>query len=106
MENARRPRKALFILVWGVLGWGGGVTVFNVLFDWYSMRRIDSLSHLVIRLGLNMAMGVVVGYLLWRRHVTVSIKSTRTQIVVRVLLLVFLMLALAYVLWLMAGRID
>jgi hypothetical protein len=100
MENAKPPRKASFIVKWGVV-WGGLMT----LMDWYPNRHLDPLSHTLVRLGIGVALGFVLGAFMWNRlEAQRRAKLTQSQGVVRFVLFVVLMLGLAYLLWWMVGR--
>jgi len=55
MENAKPHRKASFIIGWGVV-WGGLMTLLIEVMDWYPNRHLDPLSHILVRLGINIAL--------------------------------------------------
>ena len=104
MENAKGLRKASFIVAWGV-GWGGLMTLANEVIDWYSNRHLDPLSHIFVRLGINIALGFVLGVFVWNRlEARRRTSFTQTQVIVRFVLFVVLMLGLAFLLWWMVGR--
>lgn len=66
MENAKPHRKASFIIRWGVV-WGGLMTLLIEVMDWYPNRHLDPLSHILVRLGINIALGFVLGAFMWNR---------------------------------------
>ena len=104
MENAKPHRKASFIIRWGVV-WGGLMTLLIEVMDWYPNRHLDPLSHILVRLGINIALGFVPGAFMWNRlEAQRRAKLTQSQGAVRFALFVVLMLGLAYLLWWMVGR--
>jgi hypothetical protein len=103
MENAK-PHRASFIIRWGVV-WGGLMTLLIEVMDWYPNRYLDPLSHILVRLGINIALGFVLGSFMWDRlEARRRAKLTQSQGAVRFVLFVVLMLGLAYLLWWMVGR--
>ena len=102
MEQAKPPRKALFIFVWGVLLWGGSTALAITLFNWYTTRRGETSYEVVGRFVIFMALGILWGLLVWnRREALGRRKLTRTGNILRFVLFVSLILGLAYVLWTM-----
>ena len=104
METAKSPRRTSFIIRWGVV-WGGLMTLLIEVIDWYPNRHLDPLSHILVRLGINIALGFVLGAFMWNRlKAQRPAKLTQRQGVVRFVLFVLLMLGLIYLLWWMVGR--
>jgi hypothetical protein len=100
MEQVRRPRKALFVVVWGVLIWGGSTALAITLFNWYTTHRIETVYHIVGRFVLFMVGGIWLGLFLWNRLEALGRKKlTRTGNAIRLVLFISLMFALAYALW-------
>jgi hypothetical protein len=103
MEPAHPPRKALFIFVWGVLGWGFSTALAITLFDWYTTRRIGMPYQVVGRFGIFMVAGVFSGLLIWNRLEAMGRKkATRAASITQLVLFISLMLGLAFALWAMA----
>jgi|HubBroStandDraft_4_1064222.scaffolds.fasta_scaffold420821_1 hypothetical protein len=102
MEQVKPRRKALFVIVWGVLIWGASTALAITFFDWYTTHQIAAPDKIVDRFVIFMAGGILMGLLLWNRLQTLDLKKlTRTGYVVRFVLFVSLMLGLGYVLWAM-----
>lgn len=84
---------------------GSLMTLLIEVADWYPNRHLDSLSHILVRLRINIALGFVLGAFVWNRlEAQRRAKLTQSQGVVRFVLFVVLMLGLAYFLWWMVGR--
>jgi hypothetical protein len=97
------PRKARFVIVWGVLIWGVSMALAMTLFNWYTARRLETVHHIVGRFVIFMTLGIGWGLFLWNRLGALGRKKpTRTVNILRLLLFVSLMLALAYALWAMS----
>ena len=104
MEQAKAPRKALFILIWGVLFWGGSTALAITLFDRYLDRHFDTPYTVVVRFVTYMAAGILWGLWLWAwsgRRAMGRQEPTRTGTIVRLALFIGLMTGLACALWIM-----
>jgi MFS family permease len=103
MEHANPPRKALFIFVWGVLGWGFSTALAITLFDWYTTRHIETYNRIVGRFLIFVALGAVWGLRIWNRRDELGRKKlTRAASITQLVLFIGLMLGLAFALWAMA----
>ncbi len=103
METVKAPRKALFVLVWGVLGGGGGNALAITLYDWYTTHHLASPYKIVVRFVISMALGIFFGLFMWNRVEALGRKKpTRTGTLVRLVLFISLMLGLIFTLWAMS----
>jgi hypothetical protein len=99
MEQAARPRRAHFVLFWGI-GWGGLTALLSWLFDWHRTGFIDSVHHIVIRFAVFMAAGTFVGLWMWKKQQSPSQKRIgRNESVVRTVIFWVVMVLLAILLW-------
>jgi hypothetical protein len=104
MESMKPPRRTLFVLLWGVLGFGGGTALLATVVDWHAARHLTP-AHIVFRFVIYMALGIVYGRFLWDRVTNTDYKKlSRTQTIVRSVLFIGLMLGLGFILWTMIRR--
>jgi drug/metabolite transporter (DMT)-like permease len=97
-QTERGGRSPLFWAVWGICA-----ALAITLFDWFRTRHLDSPLEIAGRLVIFVAVGVFIGPFVSRRiRSRGDRKPTRVASISRFALLVALMLALAYVLWIMA----
>jgi hypothetical protein len=102
MEQVKSPKKTLFVFVWGVLACGGSTALAITLLEWYATRQIGAPYKIIGRFAIFMALGILMGLLLWNRREALNHKKpTRTGSIVQLALFVVLMLGLAYALWAM-----
>jgi hypothetical protein len=100
MEHANPPGKTLFIVVWGVLGWGCSTALVITLFDWCTTRHIQSPYEVVGRFMLLMALGGIWGLRIWNRRDELGRKKLTSDGSITLLaLFISLMLGLAFALW-------
>ncbi|MGH9701484.1 MAG: hypothetical protein ACRD52_18765, partial [Candidatus Acidiferrales bacterium] len=79
MTQAKAPRKAFFVLIWGVLMWGGSTALLMTLFNWYTPRQFGSGYEIVGRFVIFMGLGIYWGLYMWQKLSTLhSGKRTRT----------------------------
>jgi hypothetical protein len=98
MTPLKPMRKTAFAFVWGVLAWGGGTALLVTLWD----RKTDGYvrpGEVVARFVIFMSLGYFFGLRLWDGFGAAGrIKDmTRSQIIVRAVILVGLVLFLVYV---------
>lgn len=104
MEQVKAPKKALFVLVWGVLVWGGSTALAMTLFDRYT-HQIDAPYEVVVRFVLFMAAGVLWGLWMWNGREAIGRRERRrTGTIVRLVLFIGLMTGLVYALVTMVRR--
>src|ERR1700683_2524029 len=102
MEQVKPRSKPLFVFIWGVLIWGGSTSLAITFFDWYTDHQIAAPHKIVGRFVLFMAVGILMGLLLWNRREALDRKKmTRTGNIARFVLFISLMLGLVYALWAM-----
>jgi uncharacterized membrane protein YidH (DUF202 family) len=102
MELVKPPRKTLFVLVWGVLGFGCGTALLSTFVDLHAARHLTP-SHFVLQFAINMSFGVLMGHLRWERLYAVDRKKmARSETAVRFVLFAAIMVVLAYVFWKMS----
>jgi len=86
---------------WGV--WGICTALAVTLFDWYRNRHFDSWLEIAGRIAIFVAVGIFLGPFVSKRMRARGDKTpTRAASIARFALFILLMLALAYVLWVMA----
>jgi uncharacterized membrane protein YidH (DUF202 family) len=103
MEQANPPRKTLFIVVFGVLGWGFSTALAVTLFDWYTTGHFETPYRIVGRFVIFMALGAGWGLRMWNRRDELGRKKlTRAESATQLVLFISLMLGLAFALWAMA----
>lgn len=104
MEHRWPATKASFIIVWGVLGWGGSVALAITLIDRHRIHNIGTPYQIVARFAIFMAAGIIFGLQLWNRSGACGRTKLTPSIgnVLRVVLFFTLMVGLAFALWVMS----
>jgi hypothetical protein len=103
MEQVNPSRKALFIVVFGVLGWGFSTALAVTLFDWYTTHHVETPYRIVGRFVISMALGAGWGLRMWKRRDELGRKKlTRAGSITQLVFFISLMLGLAIALWAMA----
>ena len=98
MGALKPARKLPFVLVWGVLAWGGGTAFLTSVVDWRTGRHLQPLI-LFARCVIFLSLGLLMGLLLWNKlQVASREKTTRNRTVARFLIFVAVMLGLIYAL--------
>jgi uncharacterized membrane protein YidH (DUF202 family) len=104
MESLKPGRKTLFVLLWGVLGWGASTASLITIFDGLTTHHLGTFTVLG-RFVIFMSLGVIMGELMWnRREALAHKKTTRSSNIVRGVLFVAMMLGLIFVLFRMVSR--
>jgi hypothetical protein len=105
IEHIKPSRKALFVLVWGVLIWGASTALAITLFDRYTTHQVETSDKVVVRFVVFMAGGILWRLLLWNRHDAPDRKKlTQSEGVVRIVFFIGLMSGLVYALRTMTLR--
>jgi hypothetical protein len=105
MEQAKALDEARFVVVWGVLGWGGSTALLITLANWYTTHRIETPYMVGGRFVVFMGSGIVFGMFVWSRREALGIRTaTRTGNILRLVFFIILMFALAIALWTMTRR--
>lgn len=103
MEQVKPPGKLRFVVVWGVLLWGGPVALAITLFNRYADHRIETPSEIIGRFVIFIGGGFLYGLSLWSRRGTLRpANPTKAGSILRFVVFVGLMAGLVYVLWAMA----
>jgi hypothetical protein len=105
MEQVKPSGKTRFVLVQGVLVWGGGTALLSTLLDYYMSHGFSTPAEIIFRFAGFMAAGTLWGILMWNRHEERGgWKPTRTGNFVRLVFFTGLTLWLGCILWTMPRR--
>jgi hypothetical protein len=103
MEEVGPSRKVRFILVQGVLLWGGSVALFTWFLDWHRTGHADSIYGIVWRFAICMTCGYFCGLWMWKtREITGRRQVSRDRAIADTVLFLAVMGGLAYLLWRMS----
>lgn len=105
MREIVSKKKAKYIILRGVLGWGALTALLITLFNWYPAHRFESAHSIALRFLIFMVGGIWFGSSSWNRRETVGCKElSRTGNIVRLVVFAGLMIGLGYILWSMIRR--